>query len=350
MTTPTPTRRTLLAATAAAAPFAATVLAAPRLARGQGALTRVRFVLDWAFQGPQAVYLMGLDRGYFRDEGLDVAIDRGFGSGDTPVKVAGGAYDVGIADLSPAIRLRLTQPASDVVATLVIAQASPLAAMTLRRTGIRAPKDLEGRRVAAPETDSGRQLFPAFARATGIDASKINWVTVTPQLREPMLARGEAEAITGFETSGIFSLRAVNVRAEDIVSMRYADHGVVLLSTALLARRPYAEANPRVMQGMARAIARAHAEALRDPDAAIAALLRRDATAPAALEKERLVANMAFINTPEVARGGLLGALSMERVQAAIETVRTAFDIEARLAASDLYLPGAVPSDGLRLA
>lgn len=347
MTPPALDRRALLAA-AALAPAAG--LAAPRLALGQGALTRVRFVLDWAFQGPQAVYLLGHDRGYFRDEGLDVAIDRGFGSGDTPVKVAGGAYDVGIADLSPVIRLRLTQPASDVVATLVIAQASPLAAMTLRRTGIRAPKDLEGKRVAAPETDSGRQLFPAFARATGVDASKITWVTVTPQLREPMLARGEAEAITGFETSGIFSLRAVNVRAEDIVSMRYADHGVVLLSTALLARRPYAEANPRVMAGMARAIARAHAEALRDPDAAIAALVRRDATAPAALEKERLVANMAFINTPEVAREGLLGALSMDRVQAAIETVRTAFDIPARLAASDLYLPGAAPADGLRLA
>ncbi|WP_237215999.1 ABC transporter substrate-binding protein [Falsiroseomonas oryziterrae] len=317
-------------------------LAAPYAAKGQGALTNVRFILDWAFLGPQAPFLMALDRGYYREEGLNVTVDRGFGSGDTPIKVASGAYDIGIADLSPTIRMRLTQPNVDLVTPFVIQQGSQLTIISLRRANIRTPKDLEGKRIVAPETDAGRQLFPAFARATGIDASRISWVTVTPQLRESMLARGDAEAMAGFETSGLFSLRTLNVNPADIVSMRYAAAGVPLLSTALLVRRPYAEANPRVVTGMIRAIVRAHNESWTNPDLPIASLTRRDPTTNPALERERMVANFEFIRTPDVLQGGW-GNLSMARVQGAIDTVRTSFDIATPLAAADLYLPQFLP-------
>ncbi|MFZ6763496.1 ABC transporter substrate-binding protein [Pseudoroseomonas sp. WGS1072] len=331
-----PTRRGLTLGAAAG------LLAAPRLARGQAALTPVKFCLDWAFQGPQAPYVLAAERGFFREEGLNVTVDRGFGSGDTPVKVASGAYEFGIADLSPVIRLRLTTPASDVIAPMVVQQGSPLAVMTLKKTGITTAKQLEGRKLAAPESDAGRQLFPAFARAAGIDPARIGWVTVTPQLREPMLARGDADAITGFEVSGVFSLRSLNIAPDDIVSLRYADAGVALLSTALLVRRPYAEANARVVTGMIRAIARGHDLAWKEPDAAIAALAKRDATAPRDLEKARMLANFAFIRTPEVMSGGF-GNLGSERVQAAIETVRGAFGITAELRAADLYAPQFLP-------
>ncbi|MDJ0386535.1 ABC transporter substrate-binding protein [Roseomonas sp. E05] len=330
------TRRSLMLGSAAS------LLAAPRLARGQAALTPVKFCLDWAFQGPQAPYLLAADRGFFREEGLDVTVDRGFGSGDTPVKVASGAYDFGIADLSPAIRLRLATPGADIFSPFVIQQGSPLAVMTLKKTGISKPKDLEGRKLAAPETDAGRQLFPAFAKATGIDLNRISWLTVTPQLREPMLARGEADAITGFEVSGVFSLRALNVPQENIVSMRYSDAGVALLSTALLVKRPYAEAHPKLVTGMIRAIARGHAEAWKDPDAAIASLAKRDATAPKDLEKARMLANFAFIRTPQVLSGGF-GNLPESQVQAAIDTIRDAFNLTAGLEASTMYTPRYLP-------
>jgi len=331
-------RRSLLAAAGGTALFA------PHVAKGQAALTPIRFSLDWAFQGPQSCYLLALERGYFRDEGLNVTLDRGFGAGDVPVKVASGAYEFGVSDPSPTMRMRMTPATAgnDIIAPFVLQQGSPLAVMTLRRTGIRTPQDLVGKRIAAPETDGGRQMFPAFAKATGIDRNRINWVTVTPPLREPMLARGDADAITGFETSGVFSLMAVNVPREEIISMRYTAFGVNLISTALLVRRPYAEANPRIVTGMIRAIIRGHIDSFRDPDAAIAALVRRDATAPAALERARLVANFEFVRTPEVVSGGF-GNITEARMQGAIDTVREAFELPLALRAGEFYLPQWLP-------
>ena len=332
-------RRSLLAVSGGA------VFAAPYVAKGQAALTPIRFSLDWAFQGPQSCYLLALERGYFREEGLNVTIDRGFGAGDVPVKIASGAYEFGVSDPSPTMRMRMTPATAntDIIAPFVLQQGSPLAVMTLRRTGIRTPQDLLGKRLAAPETDGGRQMFPAFAKATGLDRSRITWITVTPQLREPMLARGEADAITGFETSGVFSLRAVGVPQQDIVSMRYSAFGVNLLSTCLLVRRPYAEANPRIVAGMIRAIVRGHIDAFRDPAASIAALLRRDPTAPGPLEQERLVANFEFVRTPEVVSGGF-GNVTTARVQGAIDTVKEAFDLPGSLAAGDFYMPQFLPA------
>ena len=63
-------------------------------------LINVRFSLDWAFQGPQAAFLGALERGHFRREGLNVTMERGFGSGDVQLKILGGAFDVGVADVT----------------------------------------------------------------------------------------------------------------------------------------------------------------------------------------------------------------------------------------------------------
>ncbi|HVJ23650.1 MAG TPA: ABC transporter substrate-binding protein, partial [Burkholderiales bacterium] len=55
-------------------------------------LTPVRFALDWRFEGPAAPYLVAIDKGYYKAEGLDVSIDPGTGSVEGINRVASGAY------------------------------------------------------------------------------------------------------------------------------------------------------------------------------------------------------------------------------------------------------------------
>lgn len=315
------------------------------------ALLDVRFTLDWALQGPQAAFLLALDRGYFREAGLNVTMDRGFGSGDVPVKISSGAYEVGVADLSPTIRMRLERPEVDLFTPFIVYDATALAVMTLRRENIRTPKDLEGRLIAAPESDAGRQLFPAFARATGIDASTVRWQSVTPQLREPMLAQGRANAITGFITSGIFSLRALGVADQDIVTMLFSDAGADFYSTSLITTRRFAQGHPRAVTGLIRGLVRAQYESLADPSAAIANLRRREPLTNVEIETERLRMSLERLTfTPHVRQNGF-GQVDMARLQRSIDAVREAFGISRPLPASDIYDPSFLPPPGeLRLA
>ncbi|PWS34601.1 hypothetical protein DFH01_24010 [Falsiroseomonas bella] len=320
---------------------AAAGLAAPAVHAQQ--LLDIRFTLDWAFQGPQAAFLLALDRGYFREAGLNVTMDRGFGSGDVPVKISSGAYDVGVADINPTIRMRLERPEVDLFSPFLVYDATALAVMTLRRENIRTPKDLEGKLIASPESDAGRQLFPAFARAAGIDASTIRWQSVTPQLREPMVAQGRANAITGFITSGIFSLRGLGIADQDIVTMRYSDVGANFYATSMITSRRFAQANPRAVTALISGLIRAQYDSLADPAAAIANLRRREPLTNVELETARLRMSLEELTfTPHVRQNGF-GKVDMARLQASVDAVRAAFGISRPMSASDIYDPSFLP-------
>ena len=315
------------------------------------ALLDVRFTLDWAFQGPQAAFLLALDRGYFREAGLNVTMDRGFGSGDVPVKIAAGAYDVGVADINPTIRMRLERPESDLFTPFIIYDATALAIMTLRRENIRTPADLMGKVLASPESDAGRQLFPAYAKAAGIDAAGVRWLTVTPQLREPMLVQGRANGVTGFITSGIFSLRGLGIPEQDIVTLLFSDVGADFYSTSLITTRRWANANRPAVTGLIRGLVRAQYDSLRDPAAAILNMRRRESLTDVALETDRLRMSLDRLTfTPHVRQNGF-GQVDMVRLQRSVDAVREAFGISRPMAASDIYdasfLP---PAADLRMA
>src|SRR6188508_1587970 len=67
------------------------------------AQTPIKFTLDWVFQGPTSPFLVALDKGYYKAEGLDVTMDPGQGSAGAVQRVATGAYDIGFADVNSLI-------------------------------------------------------------------------------------------------------------------------------------------------------------------------------------------------------------------------------------------------------
>jgi NitT/TauT family transport system substrate-binding protein len=307
-------------------------------------LTNVRFSLDWAFQGPQAAFLTALERGHFRREGLNVTMERGFGSGDVPVKILGGAFDVGVADVNPSIRMRVENPNVDIFSPFLIYDSTALAVMTLRRENIRHPRDLVGKTIAAPDADAGRQLFPAFAKAAGFDAAGVRWMSVAPPLREPMLAQGRANAITGFITSGIFSLRGLGIADPDIVTFRYNEFGADFYATSLLTTRRWAEANPQAVTGLIRALVRAQYECLADPAAAIEVLRRREPLTDVPLETARLRMALEQLTFTDHVRANGFGRVDTARLQRGIDMVREAFGIARPMPWSDIYDPRYLPA------
>jgi len=303
----------------------------------------VRFTMDWAWQGTQSYALIAREKGYFAEEGIDITLERGFGSGRVPVDIAAGTYDMGVADINPMIRFNAENPDTPVIAVAVFYDGSPLVAVAKKDGPISEPKDLEGKTLAAPDFDAGRQLFPVFAAATGIDDSTIEWLSVKPELREPMLARGEADAITGFITSSTLSLKNIGVMPEDLVLFKYTDYGADLYSGSIMTTPEFAGENPEAVTGVIRALARGAADMIADPDAAIALLKEIEPLTDAEIERERLqVAIEHMFVTPNVLENGL-SHVDMARMERGIRAVEDAYGLPNELTVEQIYTEAYLP-------
>ncbi len=327
--------------------FGARVLAALTAAAalaGPAAAADVKFMMDWAWQGPQAFALVAKNTGCFEKGGVNITLDRGFGSGRVPTELASGTYQMGVADINPSIKFRAENPDSDIVAVGMLLTRSPLVAVVRADSGIEAPADLAGKTLAAPDFDAGRQLFPLFADAVGIDRASINWVSVKPELREPMLVQKQADGITGFITSSVPSLARLGLGAEDVRVFRYADHGVELYSTAILTTRAFAEANPEAVRTVVGCLIEGFRMAEADPEAAIAALVAHEPLTDPAVELGRWEMTLdEQVRIDEVRENGV-SHVDMERLQRTITAVEDAYGIAPTLKAEDIFDPSFLPA------
>ena len=83
--------------------FAASALTAAALignAVYAQANTPIKFILDWRFEGPSALFLSPIAKGVFKDAKLDVTLDAGTGSGAAVQRVASGTYAMGFSDMA----------------------------------------------------------------------------------------------------------------------------------------------------------------------------------------------------------------------------------------------------------
>lgn len=335
---PTPRRGRLLRAATVA------LLAAAACAAHAQSPTRIRFAADWVLQGPQAPFLLPHENGCYEKAGLDVTTDRGFGSGDTVIKVAAGTYDVGFADINAMIEYNARQPKADerLISFFMIYDGASLSIITRKDTGISRPADLVGRTIAAPPGDASRRLFPVLAKANGFDPAAVKWMNVSPELRETMLARKTADAISGAAFTGYIGVRAVGVPKDDVVVMRFPQYGASLYGSALVVKPAFAAAHAPAITAFTQCVADGIAQSIRQPEAAIEALYNRDRLINRQVEMERLQLSLDWsIVTPWVREKGL-SQIDPARLDKSLQEVAAAFDIPVPAAAdvyTDRYLP-----------
>src|SRR5580658_9786993 len=147
-----------LAGLAAAAVLAIAAIAPARAAEE---LVPVRLRLDWVWQAQQSIWTLASERGYFRDEGLSVTIDRGYGGVENAAALAAGTYDIMFSDINSVILFNAKSPDRKLIAVFVIYDAYPGSVIARKGNGIAKPKDLEGRVIGAPVTQGARTMFPA---------------------------------------------------------------------------------------------------------------------------------------------------------------------------------------------
>src|ERR1051325_7062757 len=137
------------------------------------AQTPVKFSLDFKFEGPAAPFVVAIDKGYFKAEGLDVTIDPAGGSLEPINRVASGTYDMGFGDINSLIKFRDANPNNAIKAVFMVYNKPAFSIVGRKSRGATKPKDLEGRKLGAPAADGAFAQWKIFVKANDIDASKV---------------------------------------------------------------------------------------------------------------------------------------------------------------------------------
>ena len=309
---------------------------------GASAQTPVKFTLDWVFQGPTSPFLVALDKGYYKAEGLDVTMDPGQGSAGAVQRVATGAYDIGFADVNSLIEYNVKAPGKEILCVFMAYDFPPFGVHALKKSGIAKPADLAGKKLGAPVFDASFRLFPAFAKKVGVDATSVNHVNLTPQLREQSLVQGTVDFISGHYFSSILDLKARGVKEADVVSFNYSDFKMDVYGNGIIVSPAFA-AKPEVVTGFLRATAKAWKEVAANPALGIAAARKRDPLIDKALETERRNMSLKMnVLTPFVKENGM-GDVDPGRFARSVVDVAEAFGLPAAPAPdkvfSSKYLP-----------
>lgn len=314
-------------------------------------LTPIKFQLDWRFEGPAAMFLVPVAKGYFKDAKVDVTVDAGNGSGGAVTRVASGSYDMGFADLAALMEFHANNPdaPNKPVAVMMVYNNTPASVMALKKSGIKKPTDLSGKKLGAPVFDAGRRAFPIFAKANNVD--NVAWTAMDPPLRETMLVRGDVDAITGFTFTSLLNIEARGVKAEDVVVLPYADFGVKLYGNAIIASPKLIKENPAAIKAFLLAFSKGMKDVITNPAASIETVKARDGIINTALETRRLqLAIDTVINSPD-ARAEGFGQVKGPRLSLMASQVSDAFTTKTRVKADEVwngsFLPAAKDLDVL---
>ncbi len=310
---------------------AAALAAAFSLASAQAQTTPIKFQLDWRFEGPAALFLVPAAKGYFKDAKLDVSIDAGNGSGGAVTRVASGSYDMGFADMAALMEFHANNPdaANKPVAVMMVYNNTPASVMALKKSGIKKPADLNGKKLGAPVFDAGRRAFPIFQQANGI--ANVQWTAMDPPLRETMLARGDVDAITGFTFTSLLNLEARGVKAADVVVLPYADYGVKLYGNVIIASPRFIKENPAAIKAFLLAFTHGVKDVIANPKAAIDAVKARDGIINVELEQRRLQLAIDTVINSADARAEGFGQVKGPRLSLMASQVSDAFATKTRV-------------------
>jgi NitT/TauT family transport system substrate-binding protein len=322
------------------------------LAAGPAAAeTPIKFSLDFKFEGPAAPFLVAIDKGYFKAEGLEVSIDSAAGSLEPINRVASGTYDMGFGDINSLIKFRDANPANPLKAVFMVYNKPAFSIVGRKSRGVTKPKELEGKVLGAPAPDGAYAQWKIFVQANGIDASKVKIENVGFPVREPMLQNGQVDAITGFSFSSFINLKSMGVPTDDIVVMLMADHGVNLYGNAIIVNPKFAAEKPEAVKGFLRAFVKGLKDTIKDPSTAVDSVIKRNDIAKKPIELERLrMALKDNIVTNEVKAEGF-GGVNTDRLAKSIDQIALTYDFKnGKSKAADAFDASFLPAAADRKA
>jgi NitT/TauT family transport system substrate-binding protein len=300
------------------------------------ALDSVTMITDFAYNGAHAYIFDAVDRGYYRDAGLEVKIVRGQGSGDAIRQVGAGNAMFGLADTGALIQAR----ANDQIPVKLVAavyRKPPHTILCREDAGLKKPKDLEGNAIATTAGAGTRLLFPVFAKAAGFDAQNVRWVVANSESLPGLVATNKVPCVGQFTTGE--PLLQSQLGPAKLVRFDFSDAGLSYYGNGIVATAATITSKPDVVHRFVEATVHGMKDAFADPAAAGAIMQKLVPQVDATIAKKEaeVVAKLAQIP------GKPLGEIDPARIEATLDMVKGAYQLATPVAATDVYAPGFVP-------
>jgi NitT/TauT family transport system substrate-binding protein len=235
-------------------------------AAGQ-ARTPVTILLNFYATNEHAPFAYGIARGIYAEEGIDLTIREGSGSGATVNALIGDSARFGMADAAAVARAVSKDAPLRMIGNYV--QTSSHAILFFADRNYKSLKDLVGKKVSFTAGDALHQNWPALLKLAGIPRDQIQEVLLAPAAKQSAMITGVVDAMGGFTTSqaGLIELET----GKKVGAITYADNGVNTITLGLFINNKYA-GDRSLNCRMVRATSRAWAAAIQDPEGAVEAL------------------------------------------------------------------------------
>ncbi len=283
------------------------------------AVDKIRLNLDWVIYGKHAGFFAGIDKGIYKKNGLDITIERGFGSADTVKKVAAKTGDYGFADFGAVVIARSKGSKAKMLA--VIHAKSLMAIMSLKPSGVRTPKDLEGKKVGYRAGGGVSTMLPALFAANKVDASKIQMINMAPTALIPSVVAGKvAVSADSYQTEFPTLAKAAAKSGKEAYSFLFSDFGVDILSNGLIAHDDVIKSNRDRTKRWVTATMQSFAWSIKNTDEALKIFQKYASAIDPKLARAHWEICVKHLLVPEAKTNGI-GYMLPERVTYAVDTL-----------------------------
>ena len=303
------------------------------------------FILDFLPYGEYTPYFTALAKGWYRQEGLDVKILRGAGSGDTIKRIAVGQGDAGSADFSGLVAAKANEDIK-VKAIGAYFRRPPHSIFVRAGTGINTARDLEGKTLSITPGNSHQILFPLLAKLAGFRADSVKWVTMDGAAMGPALITGRVDGAPFFANHEARLQKQAKTQGITLTRIAYADVGFDMYSLVIFAREDMIARDPEPLRAFLRGTVRGlrHAFAAENLDEGARILVEYnpevdlDAAAGAAAVASR------YAMTEEVTNGKVaIGQFEPWRVDKSRDVYTEYMQLKRRVPGPELYTNDLLP-------
>lgn len=306
--------------------IAAALAAAPAAAQ-----QKLDFILNWVPGGDHAPYYFAQQQGWYAKEGIDLNLEPGKGSMLAVQRVGAGANTIGLADMGNVLIGRGKGAAS--VGVFNVYANSPQGLYWLKSSGIKGIKDFPGKKIGNPAADGARPMWPALAKANGIDPKSVTWVNIDANAKLSALKAKSIDITTSF-----YNLHHVFKRelGEDMGFLAWRDIGLNPYGNSVIVNADYLKKNKPTVAKFVSVTQRAFAQCAKEPKPCVQALI----DANGALKFDNELTNWELVEVlmgDKFSRGVALGWHDPARMQADYELVRDYVGIDKPFDVKTMY-------------